>query len=118
MARRHCRICRGLDDAADADPESLRALMSRFAALRDRLRVIPAEILLVGEQDSLDLARDRLAALPASPAVAAPGKLELPKPPVSATPGVAWITNTEVNFCAKAWPAVPEGHPDAPALIL
>ena len=108
----------GLDDAADADPESLRALMSRFAALRDRLRVIPAEILLVGEQDSLDLARDRLAALPASPAVAAPGKLELPKPPVSATPGVAWITNTEVNFCAKAWPAVPEGHPDAPALAV
>ena len=27
-----------------------------------------------------------------------------------------WVTNTQVNFCAKAYPTVPSGHPDAPAL--
>ena len=28
----------------------------------------------------------------------------------------AWVTNTQVNFCAKAYPTVPSGHADAPAL--
>ena len=27
----------------------------------------------------------------------------------------AWLTNTQVNFCARAYPAVPAEHPDAPA---
>ncbi len=29
-----------------------------------------------------------------------------------------WITNTQVNFCARAYPTVPSGHPDAPALAV
>lgn len=28
----------------------------------------------------------------------------------------AWITNSQVHFCAKAYPTVPMSHPDAPAL--
>ncbi|BBN59550.1 insulinase family protein [Hydrogenovibrio marinus] len=28
----------------------------------------------------------------------------------------AWITSTQVNFCAKAYPAVTSAHPDAPKL--
>ena len=27
-----------------------------------------------------------------------------------------WVTNTQVNFCAKAYPTVPSGHADAPKL--
>ena len=27
-----------------------------------------------------------------------------------------WVTSTQVNFCAKAYPTVPSGHPDAPVL--
>ena len=29
-----------------------------------------------------------------------------------------WVANTQVNFCAKAFPTVPSGHPDAPALTV
>jgi Zn-dependent M16 (insulinase) family peptidase len=29
-----------------------------------------------------------------------------------------WITNTQVNFCARAYPTVPVGHPDAAALTV
>ena len=29
-----------------------------------------------------------------------------------------WITNTQVNFCAQAFPTVPVNHPDAPALTV
>jgi len=27
-----------------------------------------------------------------------------------------WVANTQVNFCARAFPTVPSGHPDAPLL--
>jgi len=30
----------------------------------------------------------------------------------------AWLTNSQVNFCAKAYPTVPPSHPDAAALIV
>ena len=29
-----------------------------------------------------------------------------------------WAANTQVNFCAKAYPTVPSGHPDAPVLAV
>ncbi|PCJ42378.1 MAG: peptidase M16, partial [Moraxellaceae bacterium] len=29
-----------------------------------------------------------------------------------------WITNTQVNFCAKAYPTVPSDHPDAAPLVI
>jgi Zn-dependent M16 (insulinase) family peptidase len=39
-------------------------------------------------------------------------------PPVQETIREAWITNTQVNFCAKAYPTVPSDHPDAAALTV
>jgi Zn-dependent M16 (insulinase) family peptidase len=36
--------------------------------------------------------------------------------PVRAAIQEMWVTNTQVNFCAKAYPTVPSGHTDAPAL--
>jgi hypothetical protein len=29
----------------------------------------------------------------------------------------AWLTNTQVNFCAKAYQTVPSDHPDAAAIL-
>ncbi|MDG2460553.1 MAG: insulinase family protein [Luminiphilus sp.] len=29
-----------------------------------------------------------------------------------------WVTNTQVNFCARAYPTVPSGHADAPVLTV
>ena len=105
-----------LDDAASDNAQSLQGLMTRFAALRDRLLGVTPQMLLVGEEDSLELARAQLATLPPT----APGEpaRELILPATPSGKGTAWLTNTEVNFCAKAYPAVPEGHPDAPALAV
>ena len=36
--------------------------------------------------------------------------------PVQQPPRVGFLTNTQVNFCAKAYPTVAIGHADAPAL--
>ncbi len=40
-----------------------------------------------------------------------PGRVETPV-------RQAWTTNTQVNFCAAAYPAPPVDHPDAPALMV
>jgi hypothetical protein len=37
-------------------------------------------------------------------------------PPLREPTHALWLTNTQVNFCAKAYPAVAPNHPDAPAL--
>ena len=37
---------------------------------------------------------------------------------INATEKVAWLANTQVNFCAKAYKTVPAGHADAPALTV
>ena len=29
-----------------------------------------------------------------------------------------WVANTQINFCSKAYPAVPSGHDDSPALLV
>jgi Zn-dependent M16 (insulinase) family peptidase len=38
--------------------------------------------------------------------------------PVRAGVREIWQTSTQVNFCAKAYPTVPMGHPDAAALTV
>ncbi len=43
-------------------------------------------------------------------------KLTLPE--ANQSSNTAWICNTQVNFCAKAYPTVPSGHEDAPALTV
>ncbi len=36
----------------------------------------------------------------------------------ASTKNQIWAANTQVNFCAKAYPTVPSGHPDAPVLAV
>lgn len=95
--------------------EAAGRLLAKYAALKEKLLAAPTRVLLVGEADALDLACNALSArgLPGQRKPSAgPLKLPVPRP----VPGTAWIANGEVNFCAKAYAAVPEGGADAPAL--
>jgi Zn-dependent M16 (insulinase) family peptidase len=38
--------------------------------------------------------------------------------PIRERCGQLWLTNTQVNFCARAYPTVTEQHPDAAALVI
>ncbi len=38
--------------------------------------------------------------------------------PVRESRNEYWVANTQVNFCARAFPTVPSGHPDAPLLTV
>ncbi|GGY70420.1 peptidase M16 [Cellvibrio zantedeschiae] len=77
----------------------------------------PIQFLIVGEDEHLNTYRKTLETL--WPATSATDKfVSFAIPAVSEQIKQAWITNTQVNFCAKAYPTVPADHPDAAALTV
>lgn len=102
-----------LDDALK-NPAALEALAQQFDSLRDILLKAPKQLLVIGEGKDNVLFHDTLSSVWQSAGHSSPSTcLSLP---LDSTPvREAWITNTQVNFCARVLPAVPAGHPDAPA---
>lgn len=115
-----------LDDSLN-QADNLTQLAAQLAALHQRLVAGAPQFLLVGEESSQTDRRRELLKSWHTPNAAAPNattentKTDTPfsLPPVT-TPRVAqaWLTGTQVNFCAKAYPTVSMTHPDAPALTV
>lgn len=101
-----------LDDAAQ---------LAHFAAQLQKIHQLvlgaPRQFLLVGEDENLDHYVHTLQStwLPEAPSS---DFAVFDLPPVSEQVREAWLTNTQVNFCAKAYPTVPSEHPDAAALTV
>ncbi len=107
------RRLKALDDSLD-DKARLAAFADELAALHRHLSAGEKSFLLIGEEERLAAMSDDVAGRwRDAPAEAVPPfGLE----PVQQTVRECWITNTQVNFCARAYPAVPAEHPDAAAL--
>ncbi|MCC8986287.1 MAG: insulinase family protein, partial [Candidatus Contendobacter sp.] len=104
---------KALDDALD-DAESLAAFAARLEQLRDRLQHAPRQLLVVSEAERQSAITEALAVHWREGAAAAePFALATPEPrPLRQ----GFSVNTQINFCAKAYPTVAPNHPDAPAL--
>jgi Zn-dependent M16 (insulinase) family peptidase len=96
---------------------ALDELMSSLQALHRKMQTTPRRFLLVAEESdqqqlvsSLEQAWSRLSVGNESAAFQLPALRE----PVKQ----AWLTSTQVNFCALAFPSVASSHPDAAALTL
>lgn len=105
---------KALDDTLDEDG-ALRAFAERLERLRDRLRGLPRQLLVVSEAERQDAIAEALAARwrGGSGSTIRPFALAAPDPQ---PPRQGFRINTQVNFCAKAYPTVASGHPDAAAL--
>ncbi len=103
-----------LESSAQTNSATLDDLFASFTSLRSKLLESLPQGLLVGEEEALVIAQNTIGSLPALTATSARSTFQLPA--VSPAPATAWLINSEVNFCAKAYPVVSEGHPDAPAL--
>lgn len=105
------------DRDVQADAAALTRLAQAFEVLRDKILAAPFRIAVVAEAQNI---ADTSAALTRFATPAASGAtfraFEVPAP--SAHKNLAWLTNTQVNFCARAYRAVPEAHPDAPTLAV
>lgn len=107
---------KALDNSLD-DPAVLASFAARLAAIHQRVIGAPKQFLLVGEEEHLnDYARTLQHKWPEESAAA--GFAAFGLAPVNEQVREAWITNTQVNFCAKAYPTVPSDHPDAAALTV
>ncbi len=101
-----------------ADDAQLQSLQAELAALHQRLLAAPRQALLIAEADTLSAAQSSLgnhwSGLPAVSDQFAGMSWQAPEQVPLAE---AWLTQTQVQFCAKAYPTVASDHPDAPALM-
>jgi hypothetical protein len=109
------KTLKALDEAL-ASGDELKALAGRFDAIHTRMLEAPRQFLLIAEADRLDQARAELQQAWADQGGAGAGFSGFAQPPVQRQVREAWIANTQVNFCARAFPAVPLEHEDAAAL--
>ncbi len=104
---------KALDDSLKDDIQ-LQSFAERLKALHQLLLNSSKQYLLVGEKEHLN---DYQKSIENTWNVSSKTNSEsFYLPPVSKKISEAWITNTQVNFCAKAYPTVDVEHQDAPAL--
>jgi Zn-dependent M16 (insulinase) family peptidase len=101
-----------LDDAAALDD-----LAARLTDVQGRLSDAPLQLLVIGERQNNEESVAHLQELWAAQAgeTQASGLIDGGFQPHA---GQLWTTNTQVNFCARAYPTVSFAHPDAPALTV
>ena len=104
-----------LDDGLD-DEAQLADFGARLSALHHKIIQVPREWLFVAEARNFD----ELAAAQAATWGASTGQAawDMALPATRNTTREAWLANTQVHFCAKAYAAVPLDHADAGALSL
>jgi Zn-dependent M16 (insulinase) family peptidase len=105
-----------LDDALD-DAVALQAYAERLQRLRNALLKAPRQFLLIGEEEQRSGLTSALAARWAD-AAAAEDTAPFTLPASSEPRNQGWTTSTQVNFCARAYPAVPMEHADGAALMV
>ena len=101
-----------------AEKSSRSELLSKFRTLHDKLLVANKEFLVIAEPEHREpLISDIDKVWGAS--VGSSNDKALSLAPLREEIRQAWCTTTAVNFCAKAYPTVPAGHPDsAPLQVL
>jgi Zn-dependent M16 (insulinase) family peptidase len=110
------RQLRQLDEKL-RDAQALEEFTSQLATMHQQISAMPIHLLAVGEEHSVvefaGLARDIWTA------TTAPGSSEtFSLAPLREPRREIWLTNTQVNFCARAYPTVPVGHADAAPLTV
>lgn len=111
---------RALDDSL-AQPEELTTLSNRLTQLHDTLRSQPRQLLCIAEEEHLQVLADEAASLWADHSAHNTQRADnasFTLPPIRETRKEVWVTSTQVNFCARAYPTVPVDHEDAAALTV
>jgi len=107
---------RALDERL-RDPDQLDNFAAQLQDLHQQLKSTPLQFLAIAEDDKVsEVARTAADAWTADQPVEQPEGFSLA--PVRERRGEIWLTNTQVNFCARAYPTVPVQHPDAAALTV
>lgn len=109
------RSCKTLDDSFQ-DPAALDDFIEKLSRVHQRVLSCDRQYVLIGEHDRQQELLDIHKHWSTLPSPTHSGRFQLP--PLREQRKEMWITSTPVNFCAKAYPAVPVNHPDSPALLV
>ena len=105
---------KALDDGLSKQSE-LEELAEKFQRIHQHVLAAPRQFLLVGEEEYRQNHLQELMSLWKGSAPVG-GCSAFSMQPIQQTVKQGWITNTQVNFCARAFPTVPIEHADASAL--
>jgi len=112
-----------LDDSL-SDPVLLQQLAGQLAALHKKVCESAVQVLLVGEdqatQNMLEYERKIMneGQWNSVNTSANPNLTAFDLPSTNQTCNQYWVTNTQINFCAKAYATVPSAHEDSAALLV
>jgi Zn-dependent M16 (insulinase) family peptidase len=98
-------------------PDELDSFCGQLAALHAKIRSQSRQFLVIGEDEQLPGMLDELTACWREDA-ASEEQSRWRADAVDYTTRQAWLTSTQVNFCAKAYKTVAVDHPDAAALTV
>lgn len=100
-----------------ADEGKLEAFAHRLKGISEVLAGSPRQILLIGERELKDRYVSEVAQVFSESAAFNDQHIFSPDSPKHKI-RAAWLTSTQVNFCAKAFACVPADHADAPVLTV
>lgn len=102
----------------EQDDTQLAQLLADIAALHQRVLSLPKQFVLVAEQEKLEAISTYLAALWQNEKTDSVPALPSADLPVSPAQDIAWLIQTNVQFCAAVYPAVAVEHADTAALMV
>ncbi len=111
------KTLRALDDSFKDNKKVLKAFAVQLERIRDKLLEAPRQLLVVSEAEQHDNIANTFAKLRWQSGHSNK-QINFKPSTVNGQVKEAWSTNTQVNFCAKAYPTVASGHSDAPALVV
>tara|TARA_R110000823_G_scaffold130015_12_gene257913 strand:- start:22006 stop:24945 length:2940 start_codon:yes stop_codon:yes gene_type:complete len=99
------------------EPAGREHFQMQLQALHALVQTAPLQLLAIADQQHLPALIEEMNSIWASHRN--PGHSELLSlAPLRERCGELWLANTQVNFCARAYPTVPAHHPDAAALAV
>jgi len=110
------RQLRMLDDSL-ANEQELKALAAQLQELHGNLVSTPMQFLVIAEDHHVGEVAHGASDIWSHTTRGAVGS-RFVLPSMRERRSEMWLTNTQVNFCARAYPTVPEQHPDAAALTV
>ncbi|MFT6682305.1 insulinase family protein [Haliea sp.] len=111
------RQLKALDDSLQ-QPAALEALRNGLQGIHSAVIAMPRQLLAIADEHAIAaVCSEALQHWRDVPGGSA-GQPVLSAAAVSETRREFWVANTQVNFCARAYPTVAIGHPDAPALTV
>lgn len=108
------RRLKALHKNVKESPQALQELAEKLTAIHTQLKDAPRQHLLVAEDHALDELMANYSEVFDHDAQHSEQSWDLS--PYNAQVKQAWLTNSQVNFCAKAYPTVSITHPDAAPL--